>query len=620
MHLPVSIYTIAGHDDALFLKNAYKIVKGSWLGSYNQMTLAKGPGFSLFLAANAILGTPVTLLTALLYLFACGLIANTLRYMGLNKYFVLIIFITILFHPALFPTRIIRDNIYPALSLIVIAGVIKLMFVPVPKDNHIVNIIPYGFVFGLFWITREEGIWIVPGILLLLFIKTVQLKQQNLPAKNLFYRFIYFLSIAVIFICLIASINYHRYGMFEVVDFKGKAFSSALKSLNKIDMGVDLPHLPVSAEKRKEIYKISPTFMKLKDYFDNKGKKWTINGDYPGCWFMWALRDAVADVGYYKSPITAASFYNDITNEIEKACDLGKIRCKTNPVPFMPNISITQMKELPQKILHALKLATVQFPISLTSGYSLEPLDQLQKARNFLGRPLTTLSMSEYKTELRGWYYSIKNDWIALSCLVNGTINKKGVDRLISSDLAEYFKDPNANFQRFSIIVPTNEDCYISLDSLSSNSYKISTLFDKQKSRLGLGDNGTLYIDNVFQTEENYDVKYLNIKESLSNLYKLILPVISVLGIFAYLICFILICLRKKTITNIFLASTLMWFLFFSRIILLVLVDISSFPAINELYMSAAFPILCLSAFLSIQLIDINYFKMRSDSRNKNSS
>jgi hypothetical protein len=79
MNLPLSIYTSAGHDDALFWGNAYQIVEGNWLGTYNQMTLAKSSGFSLLLAINAVLGIPVTLLIALLYLLACGLIVNTLR-------------------------------------------------------------------------------------------------------------------------------------------------------------------------------------------------------------------------------------------------------------------------------------------------------------------------------------------------------------------------------------------------------------------------------------------------------------------------------------------------------------------------------------------------------------
>ena len=128
MNLPVTLRTQGIHDDALYWGHAFQIVNGNWLGAYSQMTLAKGPGFPLFLAANAVLGIPVTLLIALLYLFACRLTAKTLQEIGVNKYLVLILYVVILFHPALFPTIIIRDNIYPALSLIIISGVILIWY------------------------------------------------------------------------------------------------------------------------------------------------------------------------------------------------------------------------------------------------------------------------------------------------------------------------------------------------------------------------------------------------------------------------------------------------------------------------------------------------------------
>ena len=86
MHLPVAIKIFATHDDALFWDHAQQIIKGNWLGSYNNLTLAKGVGFPLFLAMNAVLGIPVTLLLALFYLFACGLLAKTLIALKINKY------------------------------------------------------------------------------------------------------------------------------------------------------------------------------------------------------------------------------------------------------------------------------------------------------------------------------------------------------------------------------------------------------------------------------------------------------------------------------------------------------------------------------------------------------
>jgi len=620
MHLPASIYTGAGHDDALFWRNAYQIVQGNWLGSYNQMTLAKGPGFPLFLAANAVLGIPVTLLIALFYLFACGLIAKTLRDLGLNKYFVLTIFVVILFHPALFPTRIIRDNIYPALSLIIISGMIRLVFTPLQQDRRLVSVIPYGLVFGFFWLTREEGIWIIPGLLFLLFLKTFQLKKQTLPVKDILHRFACFFLVATIFVSSIALINYHQYGKFEAVDFKGKSFSQALKSLNSLDVGQDLSYLPVSFKKRQEIYKVSPSFSQLKDYFENKGKGWTSHGckiypwtcgDYAGGWFMWALRDAVASKGYYENPIRAADFYKSITKEIEKSCDLGLIKCRTNPIPFMPNVTMSQLKNIPGKTVDALKLAMVQVPVPATGGPSLEPLGQLQKVRLFLGSPLTTPAPSEQRTELRGWFYSTNHDWIVLNCSMNGKKTKRDIGRISSPDIAEHFKNPHANSQRFSISVSDNEDCSISTASLSSNGFPIKTL--KQGTGFDIGEKGTLYVDDILQTKDySRQDLFFKIKNLLAALYKFIIPILVILGIFTYFVYLISTWIRKVPITDIFIASTMMWCLFFSRILLIVLVDISSFPAIDMLYMSAGFPILCLAAFLSMQLIFGNKIKRLS--------
>lgn len=619
MNLPVSIYTGAMHDDALFWWNAYHILQGDWLGSYTQMTLAKGPGFPLFLTANAILGVPVTLSIALLYIFACVLIANTLRDLGINKYFVLTIFAIILFHPALFPVRIIRDNIYPALSLIIISGAIRLIFAPLPQDLRLVRIVPYGLALGLFWITREEGVWIIPGLMILLLLKIFQLRNQNFSIKEVVTRFTFFTLVAAVFVSSIALINYHNYGKFEVVDFKGNAYSNAVKSLNSVDVRSELRYLPVSFAKRQEIYKVSPTFAQLKDFFEVTGKGWTSPGcaiyswtcgDYAGGWFAWALRDAVASKGYYESPVRAAEFYKSITKEIETACYSGIIKCRTNPVPFMPNITITQLEDFPGKLVEAIKLAMVQLPVSQTGGPSWEPLTQLEKTRLLLRNPLTTAASEEQKINLSGWFYSTSRDWLVMTCSYNDKSVKKDIERVISQDIAAYYKNPNANYQRFSINVQIDENCSISTDSLPENKLTIYSLLGKQKTTIFIGEHGTLYLDDISETNKQLiQVLPLKIKNSLANLYKLIVPIVVILGALAYLMYFIWALSKRAPITDIFIASTMLWCLVFSRIFIIILVDISSFPAINALYMSAAFPILCLAALLSLQLVSTNKTK-----------
>jgi hypothetical protein len=613
MHLPVSIYTNEGHDDALYWENAQQIIQGRWLGTYSNMTLAKGAGFPLFLAINAVLGIPVTLLIALFYLFACGLLAKTLLALNINKYFVLSIFMIILFHPALFLIRIVRDDIYPALSLVIISGVIRLVFAPQQFDNKLRSVIPYSLAFSLFWITREEGIWIIPGIIFLLIFKVLQLKKQNLPIKAIFCRFSFFTAIAIVFVSLVALVNYYNYGKFEVVDFKGEAYSHALKSLNSVDVGPELPYLPVSFAKRQVIYKISPSFEQLKDYFEEKGKGWAIHGckfadwtcgDYAGGWFVWALRDGVASKGFYDTPVHAAEFYANITTEIHVACDEGLIKCKTNPFPLMPNISTNQMKELPEKIVSAFKLAMVQEPVAVTGGASMEPLNKLQNVRLFLGNPLTTPAESEVNTSLNGWFYSSNSNWLSLNCLVNGREVNKVVERMASPDIALHFKDHNANFQRFSISVQDSEICSVVVVTAPVNKYPVKLLKLGQTQIDSNGQSESLFIDSISNAAVNPAVEIaLKIKTALATIYQKIIPYFVIVGACVYFIYLTLIVLKRKPITDIFIVSTMLWCLLLSRIIILVLVDISSFPAINFIYMSAAFPILCLAAFLSIQLL-----------------
>ncbi|MEN9460782.1 MAG: hypothetical protein RIS84_802 [Pseudomonadota bacterium] len=524
MHLPVTLYTNAVHDDALFWENAIQILQGNWLGVYNQLTLAKGAGFPLFLAFNKVLGIPVTLLMALLYLLACLLIANALSKLEINKYLILGVFIIVLFHPELFPWRVTRDNIYPALSLIVIAGAFQFVLTQQKKDWWSFSIIGYGFIFGLYWITREEGIWIIPGLVVLIVLKLWQLKKQALPSKHIFYKFFSFSLAAAVFLSAVAFMNYHYYGKFELVDMKGAAFSQAVKSLNSVDAGLDLPYIPVSAAKRQEIYKISPSFLQLKDYFEGTGRAWTTAGcgmypwtcgDYAGGWFVWALRDAVFSKGYYREPISTASFYDNITMEIETACNKQLIKCSTHPIPLMPNISLLQLTEFPEKLVKALKIVLVQHPVPINGGASLEPLDRLRIIRQLLNRPLTMPAINEH---------------------------------------------PNLGIS------------------------KEIEIFSK-------------------------------IKILLSDLYKWVIPLLFFLGAFVYVRYIFLMYRRKVTLTNVFIVSTALWCLFFSRIFLLVLVDISSFHAMHELYMFTAFPISCLAALLSLQLLFSKTIVVVSDAK-----
>ena len=60
----------AGQDDQLFINLAHSILNGDWLGSYNNMTLIKGPFYPLFLAANHLTHIPLLITEQILYIVA----------------------------------------------------------------------------------------------------------------------------------------------------------------------------------------------------------------------------------------------------------------------------------------------------------------------------------------------------------------------------------------------------------------------------------------------------------------------------------------------------------------------------------------------------------------------
>ncbi|HEX9011945.1 MAG TPA: hypothetical protein VF813_00460, partial [Anaerolineaceae bacterium] len=57
--LPLLVNGNAGHDDLLFIKLASNILHGSWLGSYNQFTLIKGPFYPIFIDLSFLSGFPL---------------------------------------------------------------------------------------------------------------------------------------------------------------------------------------------------------------------------------------------------------------------------------------------------------------------------------------------------------------------------------------------------------------------------------------------------------------------------------------------------------------------------------------------------------------------------------
>jgi len=612
VHLPVSIFPLSGMDDALFIRNGQSISQGLWLGNYSNVTLAKGSAYPIFLAMNAYIGLPINFLNALLNLLAVSLFLLELKRWIKNPYLLVLLGFILLFHPALMPVRIMRDNIYPALTLLILAGLIRVSYFQLNKDSFL-PVGFYGFFAGWFFLTREEGIWIFPAFLILLTYRFFVLRLSG----EIYQKFIkpcLVYGVALLTpIILICSLNFLYFGRFVTQEFTTGYYVKVLGQLNTIVDDNEKPYVPVSQHKRAQIYKVSPAFAELQPLLEKDLIFWQVSGceiypktcgDYAGGWFMWALRDAVARKGYYQTAQTAEAYYRRLSSELTQACDEKRLVCRNDLMPLMPQVQKENYSLILPKLFEVLQYLVSWNSPGLIAGMSYEPKTLLNQYRQFLGYPQSMPAQSELDTKIQGWYYGPKavelNSWIDLICNDGHANYKMPVNRLPSPDLVSYFKDARAGMQRFAIIEPAGLSC--SLLNQDAGALLPLNLIAPKSAAYALGSN-TFYVDSkqTLNINESHQT-VLGIKAKLIAIYHWIIPIFAVLGFLIFVVIGVRYLVKRQRPSDVFVLALSIWAIIFTRLIILLWIDLTSFPGINILYMMPIFPLLLIAAALSLCL------------------
>ena len=345
------------HDDRLFAELAGHLIRGEWLGPYNQLTLAKGPGFPLFLAANFWLGLPLGLTQQLLYALACALLVRALRPWLRSAAVSFSVYALLLLNPMSFEgpslTRLIRQNLTTPLALLIVAGLIALY---ARRHQAFRRQAPWaalaGFSFGLFWLTREEGVWLVPGLIVLgagLAWSLRRVWRTHLP--DAIGSAAFFAGTALAPILTVCSLNLAAYGWFGTVEFRAPEFQAAYGALLRLEQKPVLtPAVAVSQQMREAAYAASPACAGLRSALEGPvGEHWADHASFgPGTreirggWFMWALRDAVAVSGHAPNAGEALRYYQRIADELNAAAEAGRVRAGPARSGFMPAVSPAQ--------------------------------------------------------------------------------------------------------------------------------------------------------------------------------------------------------------------------------------------------------------------------------------
>lgn len=357
---PVYAIGPAAHDDRLFLLMAESIIKGEWLGAYTQMTLAKGPFYSLWIAALYYLGIPLGLGVQMAYAAACALFARACRPVVTHGWVLLLIYAFLLWNPMSFegPTlgRVIRQQIYTPLGLAVFAGFIALF---ARRQMGWQKLWPWTVVlggsFGCFWLTREESIWLVPSVVLLAGITLWRaFREDRTCGKSMSMA----LGVAVIYailpVALVCWENYRHYGWWGTVEFRAPEFNDAYGAMVRVKKDPVLPLVPITRQARETMYEVSPSLATLRPWLDGQiGTDWADKENYPaaerqirGGWFMWCLRDCVVAAGHGHNAREAMDFYGRVAKEINRACEDGRLQAHPRRSGFLPVWKEGQTAEL----------------------------------------------------------------------------------------------------------------------------------------------------------------------------------------------------------------------------------------------------------------------------------
>ena len=336
-------------DDHLFVKLADYLRQGKWLGPYDNLTLAKGAAYSGFILLNHALGVPLKLGEHVVYLGAALYFSIVVGAVLRSRAATAVLFVVLAFNPCFWAPevggRVVRENLYITLSLWLVALCVAVFLQRRAESLHEdfrlkrVPLAGAGAVGALFWLTREEGLWLVPAVFLLVahWLWVNIRRTDRSPRLLLMYVAVPLVTFAML-VGLVDAVNLAHYKVFRNNDFRSSDYQSAYGALARIKHDRWTRYVVFPDDARKRAYAVSPAALELKPYFEGeRGKIWEkvscdqtrglVCNEIHSGWFMWALRDAVAIAGHYGSGRDSQAFYRRLAREVNAGCDRGAIPC-----------------------------------------------------------------------------------------------------------------------------------------------------------------------------------------------------------------------------------------------------------------------------------------------------
>src|SRR5262249_14749888 len=148
---------------------------------------------------------------------------------------------------------------------------------------RVILLVTLGLLAALFWLTREEGVWLVPALAVLVMAGALRLWRDWRSGINRAPRALAGLArlpgipgagLAAV-LAVVAGLNERHYGTFMLNEFQTGSFPRAYGALSRIQSGEWVRHVPVSDSALQAAYSASAAARELQPYFDGvSGQAW----------------------------------------------------------------------------------------------------------------------------------------------------------------------------------------------------------------------------------------------------------------------------------------------------------------------------------------------------------
>ena len=329
LSIPLDALGNTPHDDQLLVTIGDSLSKGYWLGEYNNRTLVKGISFPAFLAICKWLCIPYNLGLALFYIISVLIFIWAISPILKSPYVKGIIYLFLLYSPAMLSKstqqRAYNMSLIPS-GILLVTGCFIALFVRRERNwkHTLLWSVMAGISFAFFWYIREDSIWLLPfviGAVVITIVCRLRVKNESWKKKLMFcIMMVLPFLMHQGFTKTISAMNQKVYNTPIINERTNSASSDVIAELIRMEAPQVREDVWVSRVTVERAMACSPTLESIRESIDkiyNSG--WAIGGEISGDIIVWAMRDAVADAGYFTDGKTSEEFFQKVYDELRQA-------------------------------------------------------------------------------------------------------------------------------------------------------------------------------------------------------------------------------------------------------------------------------------------------------------